>query len=91
MELAMANGFYELSQNEMMETDGGIDWWGVVTGFGETIFGLAESLGGAAAIIAPIPEPATKIVTVVGGAAGVVDGLSRGAAGLEKMVNSFKE
>ena len=89
--MVMANGFNEMSQNEMMEVDGGINWWGVVTGFGETLFGLAESLGGAAAIIAPIPEPATKVVSVVGGAAGVVDGLSRGAAGLEKMVNSFTE
>lgn len=26
MELAMANGFNEMSQNEMMEVDGGIDW-----------------------------------------------------------------
>ena len=75
MELAMARGFRELSQNEMMETDGGINWKGVLSGFGETIFGLAESLGGAAAVIAPVPAPVTKIITVVGGVAGVVDGL----------------
>lgn len=73
-----------------MWVDGGINWGGVLTGVCETLFGLAEGLGGMSAIIAPIPEPATKALSVVAGAGAVVDGLNRGVNGLETIVNAFK-
>lgn len=71
MELAMARGFNEMSQVEMMEVDGGIDGWGIVSG-------LLSLAGGGFAIAAAVvdPEPVSKSYAIKSGICWIASGVT---------------
>lgn len=83
MELAMANGFFEMSQDEMMVVDGGKWYDGVLAGlagFGVTC-GACASIGGASVLTMGVPALAAcgPVGWVVLGV-GAVGALASGAA-----------
>lgn len=64
MKLVLNNGFCEMTQNEVMEIDGGVDWYSIGMGVSMTAGGF---IGGA---IGSCVGPAAR--TIIGSAIGGV-------------------
>jgi succinate-acetate transporter protein len=81
------NGFMDLTEEELMMIDGGVNWLGVVSGASGVLGGVAGILGGVAALA--VPEP--TLLTKVAGYTGIVSGVSAVGTGIATIYTSWKE
>jgi len=83
----LINGFMELTEDDLIVVDGGVNWLGVVSGASGVLGGVAGILGGAAALA--VPEP--TLLTKVAGYAGIISGVSAIGTGIATIYVSWKE